>query len=122
MRILLVDDEPLLLKSISRYLGGVCGHEIFCASGGGEALAQLEAGVAVDVVFCDLKMPDIDGVQVHRAINEHYPELCRRFVFLTGGVTDEATEDYVKNSGAPIISKPFRHVTFDKILADLSGA
>jgi CheY-like chemotaxis protein len=122
MRILLVDDEPLLLKSISRYLGGVCGHEILCASGGGEALAQLEAGEAIDVVFCDLKMSDIDGVQVHRAISEHHPELCRRFVFLTGGVTDEATEDYLQNSGALILSKPIRQATFDKVLADLGGA
>ena len=120
--VLLVDDEPLLLKSISRYLGGVCGHEILCASGGGEALAQLEDGEAVDVVFCDLKLSDIDGVQVHRAISEHHPDLCRRFVFLTGGVTDEATEDYVQNSGALILSKPIRQATFDKVLADLGGA
>lgn len=122
MRILLIDDEPLLLKSISRYLGGVCGHEILCASGGGEALAQLEAGETVDVVFCDLKMFDIDGVQVHRAISEHHPDLCRRFVFLTGGVTDEATEDYVQNSGALILTKPILQATFDKVLADLGGA
>jgi CheY-like chemotaxis protein len=99
----------------------VSGHEILCASGGGDALAQLEAGEAVDVVFCDLKMPEIDGVQVHRAISEHHPDLCRRFVFLTGGVTDEATRNYVQSSGALILSKPIRQVTFDKVLADLGG-
>jgi CheY-like chemotaxis protein len=38
MRIMLVDDEPLLLKSFTRYLGGVCGHDVICAHGGGEAL------------------------------------------------------------------------------------
>jgi CheY-like chemotaxis protein len=121
MRILLVDDEPLLLKSFARYLGGVCGHDILCARDGGEALAQLAAGEAVDLIFCDLKMPDIDGVGVHRAICEHHSALRGRFVFLTGGLTDEATENYVQNSGALILCKPVHQAAFDKILADVSG-
>jgi CheY-like chemotaxis protein len=121
MRILLVDDEPLLLKSFARYLGGVCGHDVLCAGGGCEALAQLEAGEAVDLIFCDLTMPDIDGVEVHRAICEYHPQLRDRFVFLTGGVTDEATNTYVWNSGALVLSKPVRQSSFDKILADVSG-
>ncbi len=121
MRILLVDDEPLLLKSFARYLGGVCGHEVLCAGGGGEALAQLEAGRAVDLIFCDLTMPDINGVEVHRAICEHHPELRGRFVFLTGGVTDDATENYIQKSGALVLPKPVRQEVFDKILADVSG-
>ena len=121
MRILLVDDEPLLLKSFARYLGSACGHDVLCAGGGGEALAQLKTEKPVDLIFCDLTMPDIDGVDVHRAICEHHPELCSRFVFLTGGVADEATENYVQNSGALVLSKPVRHAAFDKILADVSG-
>jgi len=121
MRILLVDDEPLLLKSFTRYLGGVCGHEVLCAQGGGDALAQLEAGEVVDLIFCDLTMPDIDGVDVHRIICEQHPALRRRFVFLTGGATSEATEAYVRNSGAVVLRKPVRHAVFDKVLADLSG-
>jgi len=121
MRILLVDDEPLLLKSFERYLGGVCGHEILCARDGADALARFEAGDAADLIFCDLSMPNIDGVAVHRAICEHHPELRDRFVFLTGGVTDEATESYVQNSGARVLSKPVRQTAFDKILADVSG-
>ena len=122
MRILLVDDEPLLLKSLTRYLGGVCGHDVVCAHGGGEALAQLETGEAVDLIFCDLTMPDIDGVAVHRSIRENHPEWHGHFVFLTGGVTDDATDHYVQNSGALVLSKPVRHIAFDKVLADVSGA
>jgi len=68
MRILLIDDEPLLLKSLKRYLGGVCGHDVVCAGSGREALAEFEADDDVDVIFCDLTMPDIDGVDVCVAI------------------------------------------------------
>lgn len=122
MRILLIDDEPMLLKSFARYLGGACGHEVVCASSGGEALAQLEAEGAIDLIFCDLTMPDIDGVAVHRAVCEHHPQLRGRFVFLTGGVTDEATGNYVQESGALVLTKPVRQVAFDKILADVGSA
>jgi len=122
MRILLVDDEPLLLKSFARYLGGVCGHDVVCAHDGGEALAQLEVGEVVDLIFCDLTMSDIDGVEVHRSIRDNHPEWRGRFVFLTGGVIDEAAENYVQSSGELVLSKPVRRITFDKILADVSGA
>jgi CheY-like chemotaxis protein len=122
MRILLVDDEPLILKSFARYLGGVCGHDIVFANGGGEALAQLETDETADLIFCDLKMPDIDGIQVHRAICDDHPELRGRFVFLTGGLTDEATENYVQNSGARVLCKPVRQAAFDNILAEVGSA
>ncbi len=121
MRILLVDDEPLLLKSFTRYLGSVCGHDVVCTNGGGEALAHFENGEGVDLILCDLTMPDIDGAQVHRALCEDYPEWHGRFVFLTGGVTDEVTDSYVQNAGVPVLSKPIRQVTLDKVLADVSG-
>ncbi len=121
MRILLIDDEPLLLKSFARYLSGVCGHDILCARGGGEALAQLEAGEIVDLIFCDLRMPGIDGVAVHREICDNHPALRGHFVFLSGGVTDEATENYLEGSGALVLSKPIRQAAFDKVLADASG-
>jgi CheY-like chemotaxis protein len=121
MRILLVDDEPLLLKSLTRYLGGACGHDVICAHSGGEALAQLEAGEVVDLIFCDLTMPDIDGVEVHRSIRENHPEWHGRFVFLTGGATDEASDNYVQNSGALVLSKPVRQIAFENILAEIGG-
>ena len=43
-------------------------------------------------------------------------------MFLTGGTTDQASGSYVKNSGALVLSKPVRQSSFDKILADVSGA
>jgi len=121
MRILLIDDEPLLLKSLKRYLGGVCGHDVVCAGSGREALAEFEADDDVDVIFCDLTMPDIDGVAVHRAIAEHHPEWRGRFVFLTGGVIDSAVGSYIRSSGALVLSKPVRQTEFEKVLADVSG-
>lgn len=117
VRILLVDDEPLLLKSYARYLERGWEHEVTSALGGAEALALLEDKEPFDLVFCDLSMSDVGGVEVHRTICEHHPELMDRFVFLTGGMLDEVTEDYVRGAGVPILSKPVRRNAFDKAIA-----
>lgn len=117
MRILLIDDEPLLLKSYSRFLRRLGGHDVVTASCGTEALERLETEDPFDLVFCDLSMPNVSGVEVHRAIRQFHPELVGRFVFLTGGVKDEASETYVQDSGVPILGKPVPLAEFEKILA-----
>ena len=70
VRILLVDDEPLLLKSYARYLECGSENEVISALGGAEALALLEDDAPFDLVFCDLSMFDVGGVEVHRTICE----------------------------------------------------
>ena len=117
MRILLIDDEPLLLKSYSRYLRRSGGHDVVTASCGAEALEQLEGDDPFDLVFCDLSMPGVSGVEVHRSIREFYPDLVGRFVFLTGGVQDAASETYLQESGVPVLGKPVPLAEFEKILA-----
>jgi CheY-like chemotaxis protein len=122
VRILLIDDEPLLLKSYGRYLERDFDHEVVRALGGAEALARLEGDDPFDLVFCDLSMPDVDGVEVHRAVCEYHPEMMARFVFLTGGVIDEATESYVEQSGVQVLSKPVRRAEFEKTIAAVGGS
>ena len=117
LRILLIDDELLLLKSYSRYLRRSGGHEVVTASSGSKALEELEGDDPFDLVFCDLSMPDVSGVEVHRSIRQFHPELVGRFVFLTGGAKDEASATYVRESGVPILGKPVPLAEFEKILA-----
>jgi len=116
MRILLVDNEPLLLKSYARYFKILMGHTVVTAAGGAEALAELKEGEPFDAIFCDVYMRGISGVEVHRTVCEHYAELADRFVFLTGGTTDEATANYIRHSGARILEKPVGRAEFEKVL------
>ena len=106
-----------MLKSYARYLECGSEHQVISALGGAEALALLEDDAPFDLVFCDLSMSAVGGVEVHRTICEYYPELMGRFVFLTGGILDEVTEDYVRGAGVPILSKPVRRNAFDKAIA-----
>jgi two-component system response regulator AtoC len=60
MRILIVDDEPALRQTLSAILAED-GHEAVTARDGTEALGTLAAG-GIDLVLCDLRMPELDGM------------------------------------------------------------
>ena len=67
-RVLVVDDERPALEDLGRLLETSSGvEEVVLAGGGAEALRQL-AGGSFDVVFMDVRMPDIDGLELARAL------------------------------------------------------
>jgi two-component system cell cycle response regulator len=65
-RILIVEDNPANLE-LMRYLLAAAGHELLLAVDGAQGL-ELAAGERVDVILCDLQLPDIDGFEVLRRI------------------------------------------------------
>ncbi len=72
MRILVVDDDPDILRMCAKALRAD-GHEVVtCASG---RLALSAALLELDVALCDLNLPDIDGLEVIRAIRASAPDL-----------------------------------------------
>jgi CheY-like chemotaxis protein len=72
--ILLVDDNETVLEVVALMLSSE-GHTVLTASGGREALAQLEAGACVDLVLTDVHMPGMNGWQVVRAVRSRWPSL-----------------------------------------------
>jgi EAL domain-containing protein (putative c-di-GMP-specific phosphodiesterase class I) len=66
MKTLLVDDEPFVLKLLAHQLRKLGVTDVTTCERAQEALALLEIGTAVDVVFCDLQMPEMDGVEFVR--------------------------------------------------------
>lgn len=72
-RILIIDDEAALRRTMRRMLAGT-GHEIVEASNGAEGLAVLQER-AVDLVITDLVMPDKDGIETIQILRERWPEL-----------------------------------------------
>ena len=120
MRILLIDDEPLLLKSYARYLEVCMDQTVVTAPGGAEALTLLEGDEPFDMIFCDVSMRGVSGIDVHRAVCEHHPAMTNRFAFLTGGTTDAATGAYIGDSGVTVLSKPVDRAAFEKALSAAS--
>ena len=85
LRLLVVDDDPLLLKSLRDILE-VDGHDVTVASGGQEGIdcfrAALQRNAAFEVVFTDLGMPYVDGRKVAGAIKSLSPSTP--VILLTG--------------------------------------
>ena len=81
MRILVIDDEPLIVRSLTRLLRK---HDVVGAANGAEALARLEGDTAFDGIFCDVRMPDADGVELAGEIIRRWPHLAGRICMCSG--------------------------------------
>ncbi|NLF00311.1 MAG: response regulator [Anaerolineales bacterium] len=86
VRILVVDDELLVLESLESYLKGA-GYQVAVASSAREALDQAR-GATFDVALLDMKMPEMDGFQVAAVLRQVQPAL--RIVVFTGYASLEA--------------------------------
>jgi len=84
LRALLVDDDPAVAETLRAMLERE-GLSVDHAATGAEALAAANAG-SFDVVFLDVRLPDISGPEVYARLAAERPELARRVVFVTGGL------------------------------------
>ncbi|TMB02980.1 MAG: sigma-54-dependent Fis family transcriptional regulator [Deltaproteobacteria bacterium] len=100
-RLLLVDDEPALLFTLSQLLKSR-GLEAVLARSGKEALAKLEG---VDGVVTDYSMPEMDGVQLLQAIHERDESLP--VVMLTAHGSEKVAVRAMKSGAYEYVTKPF---------------
>ncbi len=103
-RVLLVDDEVRLLGVMRRALPT---YDVTTASSADEALARIAEG-AFDVVVSDIMMPGRGGADLFAAVEQSWPELCDRFVFMTGGSHGAGASDQLARIHRPCLDKPFR--------------
>jgi len=107
-RVLVVDDEEAVARSIARVLGTQ--HEVATCRDGRAALARLLGDEAWDAVLCDLMMPSVTGDAVYEAVLAARPALAARFAFLTGGATTAEAEAFLARAGRPVLLKPMADV------------
>jgi signal transduction histidine kinase len=103
-RILLVDDEPNILQTYAILLESE--FDVVTATNGAEALARADAEPGVDLVICDIMMPDMDAASVLEELRRRQPQLVSRFVLHTGGATTERTRRLVDSGLFPVFFKP----------------
>lgn len=109
MNVLVVDDD-VVARMMLMHLVDSCGsHAIVEADDGADAWRQLEAGLRPDIVFCDLRMPHLSGLELLQRVR-HDPLLARLPFVLVSAASDSATMDEAAQAGASgYIVKPFRH-------------
>jgi CheY-like chemotaxis protein len=102
-----VDDEVALTRTLDRILAPTC--DVVVMNHGRDALALLSENPTpgFDVVLCDLMMPEITGEEVYTEVTRRWPDLARRFVFMTGGAFTPRGRRFLESVSAPVLEKPF---------------
>jgi CheY-like chemotaxis protein len=103
-KILLIDDEPSLVRALTRLLHHD-GYSVDTADHGQRALAQLQER-HYDLILCDLRMPELDGPAFYTRLEQQAPTLCQRVIFLTGDTLGAASTAFLTQSGQPCLYKP----------------
>jgi len=104
-RLLVVDDEPALLRSVRALLSTT--HDVVIAASGRQALDLLRDDPGFDGVLADLMMADLTGMELYEAVREHAPELAERFVFMTGGTFTARGREFLEQVPNRCLEKPF---------------
>ncbi len=115
MNVLLVDDEREFLDVMSKRLRKR-GVSLEGVTSGGEAVRKV-AEEPIDVVVLDMRMPDMDGLTVLRAIKQSRPEV--EVIMLTGHANVEAAVEGMQLGAFDYLMKP---VDLDELLYRLQDA
>lgn len=105
----IVDDEPRILKGLSNYYPWEdLGFSIVLqASNGKEVLGYLERGNPIDVLLCDISMPEMDGIQLAQIISEQYSSIL--VIFLSGYADFSYAQKAVKFNVFEYLLKPVKY-------------
>ncbi len=102
-RILLVDDEDLVLRSIKRVLRD---HDVVCMLSAREALALIDGGERFDLVLSDVVMQGMSGIEFYEALRRRHPDMARDLVFLSGGAISAKIEAFLQSVPNLRLDKP----------------
>jgi two-component system sensor histidine kinase/response regulator len=105
-RILVVDDEPLIRRAVADYLKD-WGYEAVTAADGAEGLAKARAE-QFQAVLVDLRMPQMDGLQVISALKDEQPELPLVVVSGTGVLSDAI--EAMRQGAWDYVTKPVKDI------------
>jgi len=117
-RLLIIDDEDIVLKSTQRILRD-SGYHIDTASNGEEGLAMLDRE-DYDLVVTDLMMPGMTGMDVLRTIKEKKIDVT--VVIFTGFATAETAREALKTGAFDYIPKPFTPEEFRDVISNAVNA
>jgi two-component system, cell cycle sensor histidine kinase and response regulator CckA len=103
LQVLVVDDEPGILRVLERQL---LGHRVRRATSAEEALRELEQNPQVDIILTDVYMPGMGGRGLYEALARRPGGLHHRVLFMTGGLLDERTLQFARALPERVLQKP----------------
>jgi signal transduction histidine kinase len=119
-RILLVDDNPALRKTLRRLLESE--HDVVTAASGREAQQILESDTDFDVILCDLMMSEGTGMDLYEWLENKNPDLTNTVVFMTGGLFTHKAKEFLNSIPNLSLEKPFAKGSIETTLKKLIAA
>ena len=117
MRILIVDDDPVILDTLKIGLTRF-GFQVHAAKDGQQALDLIktdgEDHVSVDLMVTDRQMPGMDGIELIKKAKKLRPDLL--FILMTGYFDDHVREKVMKLNHCRFLEKPFNLDTILKVI------
>jgi two-component system NtrC family sensor kinase len=103
LSIIIIEDETALLQPLRRMLADH--HDVLTFSDSRDGMRCLVEREPPDVIICDVNMPEVSGLELYRHVTSVRPFLAERFVFLTGGDSDDLAT-LLGEGPARILEKP----------------
>jgi len=104
-RVLVIDDEPALVRTIQRLLE--VEHHVRTSTDARAALQMLVSEQNFDVILCDLMMPQMTGMEFHAELARAAPLIADRVVFLTAGAFTSKAKQFLDRVPNRRLEKPF---------------
>ena len=105
LRILVIEDEPLICKVCVRTLLAD-GFQVDFAPNGLQAVKMAETR-PYDLFVSDVRTPEMNGIQFYQRLVEKTPALGERVIFTTGDVMSPEVKTFLTKNNRPFLAKPF---------------
>ena len=117
MKILLVEDEALLLDETAEMLVSF-GHQVITASSAEQALHEMSESLGYDFLISDMKMPGMSGLELIRLVRRTYSKDVdsMRCVLISGHLSASYVESELEEENISFIQKP---VSAKRLLAEI---
>jgi PAS domain S-box-containing protein len=119
-RVLVVDDELQIANTLRELLATE--HEVLATTDAREAVAAIEAGRDFDVIFCDLMMPGMGGIDFYERVRGIGRGLERRIVFMSGGAFTARAAEFLASVDNRRLEKPFSLLLIEGIVREMGRA
>jgi CheY-like chemotaxis protein len=116
--VLIVDDDPFIRKLVATTLEDVAGFELMEAGDGREALV-MAGKTPPELVFLDIDMPEIDGIEACRRLRGTPGTAKATIVMLTAAAGDEAEREAEEAGADLFLTKPFSPLELLRLVHDL---
>jgi signal transduction histidine kinase/DNA-binding NarL/FixJ family response regulator len=119
-RILILDDEPLILLALRRLLSR--DYEVVAIQNPVTALERIRAGERFDLLLCDLIMPELSGWDLFDELRRIAPDQAHNCVFLTGAALHSQARQFLERVENRRLEKPFDADSLERALREMLEA